>query len=57
MTRKSMLQRRWRTKLLLGRERPSILPIVNRLTAGAATGPAAGHPLCDPLVRGSSHGL
>ena len=30
-------KRRWRTKLLLGRKRPSIFPVANRLTAGAAS--------------------
>ena len=30
-------KRRWRTKLLLGRERPSIFPVANRLAAGAAS--------------------
>lgn len=30
-------KRRWRTKLLLGCEQPSIFPVANRLTAGAAS--------------------
>jgi len=30
-------KRRWRTKLLLGCEQPSIFPVANRLAAGAAS--------------------
>ena len=38
-------KRRWRTKLLLGRERPSIFPVANRLAAGAASSMIAYHAL------------
>ena len=38
-------KRRWRTKLLLGRERPSIFPVANRLAAGAASSMIPYQPL------------
>jgi hypothetical protein len=38
-------KRRWRTKLLLGRERPSTFPVANRLAAGAASSMIAYQPL------------
>jgi hypothetical protein len=38
-------KRRWRTKLLLGCEQPSIFPVAIRLTAGAASSLIACHAL------------
>jgi hypothetical protein len=38
-------KRKWRTKLLLGRERPSNFPVANRLAAGAASSMSAYQPL------------